>query len=185
MKSTIIRAAAVVAAFTAISAAPVAAQGLSPISFNVRAGAAMPLSDLGDAVSTGFNVGAGLSFRPAMLPVGLRFDGDYNRFAGKDLLDGTNLGIWALTANAVLAPAMSPIYAIGGLGYYSQNISGEGIDSDSESDMGFNIGGGFKLPLTGFSTFVEARYHHVMTKDDDIPGSVNTKFLPIVFGIQF
>ena len=113
------------------------------------------------------------------------FDGDYNRFGGKDLLDGVNLSIWALSANAVLAPAMSPIYGIGGVGFYSQGVSGDGIESESETDLGFNIGGGFKLPLTGFTTFVEARYHHVMTKDDNEPGSVNTKFLPIVFGIQF
>lgn len=185
MKSMIIRAAAAVAVFTVVSAAPVAAQSISPISFNVRAGAAMPLSDLGDLYSTGFNIGAGLSFKPMMLPVGLRFDGDYNRFGGKDLFEGVNLNVWALSANAVLAPAMSPIYGIGGVGFYSGNVSGEGIDSESETDLGFNIGGGFKLPLTGFTTFVEARYHHVMTKEDNEPGSVNTKFLPIVFGIQF
>lgn len=185
MKSTIIRAVAVVAAFTAVSAAPVAAQSISPISFNVRAGAALPLSDFGDLYGTGFNVGAGLSFKPMMLPVGLRFDGDYNRFSAKDV-DDFNTSIWALTANAVVAPPMSPLYAIGGIGYYSMGISGDAApDVDSESDMGFNVGAGFKLPLTGFTTFVEARYHHVMTKDDEIPGSVNTKFLPIVFGIQF
>ena len=184
MKSTFARVAAAVAVFTVISAAPVAAQGLSPIKFNVRAGAAMPLSDFGDAANTGFNVGAGLSIKPAMLPVGLRFDGDYNRMGAKDF-DGIDYTVWAITANAVLAPVMSPIYGIGGIGFYSFDIAGEGTDDESETDMGFNVGAGFKLPLTGFNTFIEARYHYVMTKDDAVPGSVNTSYLPIVFGIEF
>lgn len=184
MKSTIVRAAAAVAVFTVLGAAPAAAQ-LSPIGFNVRAGAALPMGDFGDGFGTGFNVGAGLSIQPALLPVGLRFDGDYNRFGAKDV-DGINVSIWALSANAVLAPALSPIYGIGGIGFYSTGLGGSNApDVDSETDLGFNIGAGFRLPLTGFNTFVEARYHHVMTKDSNDPDTRNTQFVPIVFGISF
>ena len=181
MKSTIVRAAAAVAVFTAIGAAPLAAQ-LSPIGFNVRAGAALPMGDLAndtDGVNTGFTLGAGLSIQPALLPVGLRFDGDYNRFGGKGLSEGVNLNIWALTANAVLAPALSPIYGIGGLGFYSANASGDGVNTDSETELGFNVGAGFRLPLTGFNTFVEARYHSVGGEGG------RTNYVPIVFGISF
>lgn len=185
MKSTIIRAASAVAVFTVVSAAPLAAQMASPIGFNVRAGAALPMAEFGDGFGTGFNVGAGLTFKPALLPVGLRFDGDYNRFGSKDF-DDFNVTVWALTANAVLAPMLSPLYGIGGIGFYSMDLGGANApDLDSETDIGFNVGAGFKLPLTGFNTFVEARYHHVRTKDDNVAGSVNTSFVPIVFGIEF
>lgn len=178
MKSTIIRAAAAAAVFTAISAAPVAAQIANPIGFNVRAGAAIPVGEDSDAVSTGFTVGAGLTIRPALLPVGLRFDGDYNRFGFDG--GGGNVTIWALTANAELAPAMSPLYLIGGLGFYSSNVSVDNLgSSDSESDIGFNGGVGLRLPLTGFSTFVEARYHSIGTEGG------RTNYVPITFGVNF
>ncbi len=177
MKSMIIRAAAAVAVFTVVSAAPVAAQLANPISFNVRAGAAIPSGDFAEGTNTGFTIGAGLEFRPAMLPVGLRFDGDFNRWGAKDV--DANATIWALTANAVLAPAMSPIYGIGGLGFYSTSINCTGCDSNSETDLGFNVGAGFKLPLTGFSTFVEARYHSISTEGERL------NYIPITFGINF
>lgn len=180
MKSTIIRAASAVAVFTVVSAAPLAAQMASPIGFNVRAGAALPTGDFGDVAETGFTIGAGLSFQPALLPIGLRFDGDYNRFSGDNLGGGDfNINIWALTANAVLAPPLSPIYGIGGLGFYSLGVSAEGINSESETELGFNVGAGFRLPLTGFNTFVEARYHSVGGDGG------RTNYVPIVFGLSF
>ena len=179
MKSTIVRAAAAVAVLTVAAAAPASAQMASPIGFNVRAGAALPMGDFSDGVNTGFTLGAGLSFQPALMPVGLRFDGDYNRFGGKGLAEDISLNIWSLTANAVLAPALSPIYGIGGLGFYSANASGEGVDSDSETELGFNVGAGFRLPLTGFNTFIEARYHSIGGDGG------RTNYVPITFGLSF
>ena len=41
-----------------------------------------------------------------------------------------------------------------------------------------------KFNLSGFSTFAEARYHYVMSKDSKT-GAENTKFIPISFGIMF
>lgn len=177
MTSMIIRAAAAVAVFTVISAAPVAAQVANPIGFNVRAGAAIPTGEDSDGINTGFTIGAGLTMRPAMLPVGLRFDGDFNRFGVEDV--DANVTIWALTANAELAPAASPLYFIGGLGFYSSKINSDLVDSESETDLGFNGGVGLRLPLTGFSTFVEARYHSIGTEGG------RTNYIPITFGVNF
>lgn len=178
MKSTIIRAAAAVAVFTVAGAAPLAAQVASPIGFNVHGGAALPVGDGSDGINTGFTIGAGLTFRPMLLPVGLRFDGDYNRFGAK-VGDG-NATIWALTANAEIAPAMSPIYFIGGLGLYSSKVTAGGVAvGETQSDLGFNGGAGFRLPLTGFNTFVEARYHSIGTEGG------RTNYIPIVFGVSF
>jgi hypothetical protein len=119
------------------------------------------------------------------MPVGLRFDGAFDRMPiDQDLLDffgadDGNLSLWSITANAVVSPTLSPLYFIGGIGFYSSKVSVDGADSDSETDFGFNLGAGLSLPLTGFSTFIEGRWHSVSTEGG------NTQYVPIVFGIRF
>jgi hypothetical protein len=167
-----------------VSASTANAQFASPIRFNVNAGAALPVGTLGDAIidggggaELGFHLGAGLELRPPLMPIGLRFDGAFDRMGIEDL--DANWSIWSLTANAVVAPMASPLYFIGGVGFYSTDLTGEGIDEPSESDFGFNLGAGLSLPLTGFSTFIEARWHNINVEGDNI------QFIPIVFGIRF
>jgi hypothetical protein len=67
------------------------------------------------------------------------------------------------------------LYLIGGPGYYRESASG----TASEGHWGFNAGAGVKLPLSGFNTFIEARFHHVSEN-----GS-STSFIPVTFGIVF
>jgi hypothetical protein len=167
-----------------VGASTANAQFASPIRFNVNAGAALPVGTLGDALidggggaELGFHLGAGLELRPPLMPIGLRFDGAFDRMGIEDF--DTNWSIWSLTANAVVAPMASPLYFIGGVGFYSTDLTGEGIDEPSESDFGFNLGAGLSLPLTGFSTFIEARWHNINVEGDNI------QFIPIVFGIRF
>jgi opacity protein-like surface antigen len=168
-----------------VGASTASAQFASPIRFNVHAGAAIPVGTLADngpnggSANLGFRVGAGLELRAPLMPVGLRFDGAYDRMG----IEGADAAwsIWNLTANAVLQPAMSPLYFIGGIGFYSTDITGSDVIGDvpSESDFGFNLGAGLSIPLTGFSSFVEARWHNINTEGDNI------QYIPIVFGIRF
>lgn len=166
-----------------VSASTADAQFASPIRFNVHAGAALPVGTLAESgidggnAELGFRIGAGLELRPAFSPVGLRFDGAFDRMGIEDT--DFSWTIWSITANAVLAPTASPLYFIGGLGFYSTDITGEGVDVENESDLGFNLGAGFSLPLTGFSTFIEGRWHSINTEGDNI------SYIPIVFGIRF
>ncbi len=166
-----------------VSASTASAQFASPIRFNVHAGAAIPTGALADDdvgggnAELGFRVGAGLELRPAFSPIGLRFDGAFDRMGIEDT--DLNWTLWSITANAVLSPMASPLYFIGGLGFYSTDITGENVDFESESDLGFNIGAGLSVPLTGFSSFIEARWHNVNTEGD------NLSYIPIVFGIRF
>lgn len=169
-----------------VSGSTADAQFASPVRFNVHAGASLPVGDnTSEVAEMGFRVGAGLEIRPAFSPVGLRFDGGFDRMGiDEDLLDlfgadDGNLTIWSLTANAVLSPVASPLYFIGGVGFYSSEISVDGSDDDSETDFGFNLGAGLSVPLTGFSSFIEARWHNINTEGDNI------SFVPIVFGIRF
>ena len=161
-----------------VSASSAGAQLSNPIRFNVHAGAALPVGDLGDAVEMGFRVGAGLELRPAFSPVGLRFDGAFDRMGFEG--GGGNLSIWSVTGNAVLSPMASPLYFIGGIGFYSTDVNIDDIDiDDTETDFGFNLGAGLSLPLTGFSTFIEARWHSINTEGE------SSQYIPIVFGIRF
>jgi hypothetical protein len=177
-----------------VSASTANAQFANPIRFNVHAGAALPMGDFGDTdvggADLGFRVGAGLEFRPALMPIGLRVDGAYDRMAIEDF--EAAYSIWSVNANAVLSPMASPLYFIGGIGFYSTDLSGDDIDLlfgdlDSETGFGFNIGAGFALPLTGFSTFIEARWHRVSVGGDieAATGLENIDYIPIVFGIRF
>ncbi len=165
---------AVLATAAALIAAPLQAQ----TSFGVSLGAAVPVGNTADGMDMGYNLTAHLGIKPPLAPLGLRIDGMLNSFEGKP--SGT-VRVVAGTVNATLSGAGMPIpmgYLIGGLGLYNTNVSFGGA-SASSNDIGFNIGAGLNLPLTGFSTFLEARFHYV----DGDGGAL--KFIPITVGIRF
>ena len=134
-----------------------------PIQLGVAGGAALPTSDLSDGVSTGWNATGTLAFNPAMIPLGIRVDAAYNRFGAKDV-DG-NMHFTSVTGNLVYkVPSMSVSpYLIGGGGWYNAAAS-SGSVSISDNHFGWNVGGGIAMPLSGFSTFIEARWHTIFTE---------------------
>jgi hypothetical protein len=148
------------------------------VQLGVAAGASIPLSDLSDVANTGFNGTVTLGFTPTMIPLGVRIDGAYNQWGVKSALGGGSLHSTSLTGNLVYkvpGASFSP-YAIGGAGWYNLGGSGGG---PSENDFGWNIGGGLSMALSGFDTFIEARYNQVQST------GVATKFVPITFGVMF
>ena len=146
------------------------------VQFGVAAGAAIPVSDLSDIANTGFNGTVTLGFTPAMIPLGVRIDGAYNQFGAKG--GGANVHFTSVTGNLVYkmpGATISP-YAIGGAGWY--NIGGSG-GAGSTNHFGWDLGGGISMPLSGFDTFIEARYNQVQ-----VTGG-SWKFIPITFGVMF
>jgi hypothetical protein len=81
-----------------------------------------------------------------------------------------------LTANGTYT-MVPQLYVIGGVGAYNSKASTAG--SPSETDFGFNVGAGLNIPLTGFGTYAEVRFHHVAGDNR------NFQFIPITFGIKF
>lgn len=148
------------------------------VQFGIAAGASLPVSDLSNVANTGFNGTVTLGFTPTMIPVGIRIDGAYNQWGGKSIVGGGNLHSTSVTGNFVLKmPGVSVTpYAIGGAGWYNFGASGGG---SSENAFGFNLGGGISMALSGFDTFLEARYNQAQTTGGA------TKFLPITFGVMF
>lgn len=152
------------------------AQVANPVRFGVAAGAAIPVSDLSNSFNTGFNGTLTIGFHPELIPLGIRVDGAYNHFGLK--AGGASIHYTSLTGNLVYSipsDAVTP-YLIGGAGWYNVGASGGGASSNN---FGWDIGGGIKMPLSGFDTFLEARYNQVQSS------GTSAKFIPITFGVMF
>ena len=152
---------------------------LHPVQIGVAAGAAVPVSDLGNSFSTGFNVTGTIAINVPLLPVGFRIDAAYNQFSAKGA-SNVNAKIAGVTGNVLFgipgAIIISP-YLIGGVGYY--RVSSSATGSVASNHFGFNAGAGLKVPLLVFATFIEARY----TRVSESGGS--TSFIPVTVGVMF
>jgi len=176
-------------AVVALSASTSSAQSSKAISIGISGGAAIPVGDFGDDYTTGYNGTASLMFRSFGSPIGLRVDGMYNRMSVKDdrtiAIPGVGIVNAAVitSANANLVynlpgTGMTP-YLIGGAGVYGLKLDIEDADDpDTETKFGINGGIGAAFPLSGFSAFIEARYHHIFSDN------ASTGFIPVTFGIS-
>jgi hypothetical protein len=149
-----------------------------PVQIGIAGGASLPTSDLSNGANTGFNVTGTVAFNPRLIPLGIRVDGAYNRFGLKNPLTG-NVAYSSVSGNLVYkfaSPTVSP-YAIGGAGWCHTSAS-TGFGSGSDNNFCWNAGGGISMPLSGFDTFIEARYTQVQSNP-------SVKFVPITFGVMF
>ena len=149
---------------------------LKPVQVGVAAGAAIPVSDLGNSFSTGFNLTGTIGINVPLLPIGFRIDAAYNQFGAKGT-SNLNAKIAGVSGNVVFsvpgAVIVSP-YLIGGVGYY--RVSSSATGSVASNNFGFNAGAGVKLPLLVFSAFAEARYNRVSENGG------STSFVPVTLG---
>jgi outer membrane protein with beta-barrel domain len=165
----------------ALVSLPFEARAQNPVQLGIAGGLALPTSDLSDIADLGFNGTVTVGMTPALIPLGIRIDGAINQFAIKDNLGDGNVRFLSLTGNLVykIPGAMVSPYLIGGAGLYNAKVEVAPFGSDSENKFGWNIGAGINMPLSGFSTFIEARYNQVQTDAQSL------KFIPITFGILF
>lgn len=168
---------AVLAAFAPSSYA----QSAKAVSIGISGGVAIPVSDLGNDFSTGYNGTVSLSLNSVGTPLGIRFDGMYNKLSARDdrIVSLPDITITSANANLVYALPGTGIrpYLIGGGGVYGYKRDLRG--AKTQTDFGLNGGLGAAFPLSGFNTFVEARFHHIFTQ------GVATQFVPVTFGISF
>ena len=180
---------ATVAAIAVSTASVASAQGVTsatkPFSLGISGGASIPTGDLSNYANTGYNVGGHIALGTPALPISFRGDVNYDNFGAKGSGNG-NAHIWSYTANAVYeVPTMTGIrpYVIGGVGGFKPGASyssgGSTVSASGSTQFGFDVGGGITIPLSGFNTFIEARYNHF----NDNGGS--TSFVPITFGVMF
>ncbi|MBA2668788.1 MAG: outer membrane beta-barrel protein [Gemmatimonadetes bacterium] len=199
-------------AMLAVASAPVLAQQTtrSPVGFGAVGGISVPVGDLGDISGTGWHLGAIASYMPGLGVLGGRADIVYHSFgAGRTPFLGSTIesDISAITgtANLVLTfagtdPAAGGTtyrpYVIGGLGFYNMRVDqrcvGTGCPggtsaSGSNTEFGFNAGGGIRFAFIGMDAFAEARFHRV---GSSIPGGSTqgqqaASFIPISVGLNF
>ena len=176
---------AVVTAFSSTASA----KSAKAISLGISAGAAIPVGDFGENYTTGFNGTASLMFKSIGSPIGLRIDGMYNKIGVKDDRTISVPGVGVIDAVVITGANANLVYSLPGTGITPYLIGGGGIyrikvdvedgdDPDSESEFGVNGGIGASFPLSGFNTFIEARFHHMFTD-----GS-SRQFIPVTFGIS-
>jgi opacity protein-like surface antigen len=152
---------------------------LKPVQIGVAVGGSFPLGNFGTNFNTGFNLTGTVGINPVGLPVGFRIDGSYNQFGSKGT-PSVNAKIAGVSGNVLLnvpgGVVIAP-YVIGGVGYY--RVSSSATGTAASNNFGFNAGAGVRIPLTGFMTFIEARY----TRITESGGS--TSFVPVTVGIMF
>ena len=165
-----------------LSSAAVAQDFGNPVTFGVVAGASIPLGDFADFAGTGWHAGGLLQWDTPTLPIGFRAEGVYHKFGDKasinanpSMIVGTLDAVWMFP---VTQPFIVRPYLIGGGGIYTERCDG----CESQTKLGLNGGGGITVPLSGFSTLIEARFHVVF---DSETGSSNSTFIPISVGLLF
>jgi opacity protein-like surface antigen len=148
--------------------------------FNLAAGLAVANGNFGDRNDAGYALIVGIGMKPLASPLSFRAEGIYTEY-NQNFEDG-KARAGGITGNAIYdfsigTGMMFTPYAIGGIGYYSTREPVRNFNVESQTNIGWNIGGGVRFPLTGFSAYVEARYQSV--------GNVGIQFAPIVFGLSF
>ena len=155
-----------------------ASSALNPVRLGVSLGASIPQGDFANGVNTGYNANVLVALQPVGMPVGFRLEGGINQFGVKG---GGNANIAAFTGNVLFNVASGPDlapYVIGGLGYYHESLSGS-LGGGSENHFGWNAGAGLTIPLTGFKTFIEARYNRISENGG------STSYIPVSVGVIF
>ena len=149
-------------------------------------GGAIPVGRLSDTQSTGYNGIVVLAIGVAELPIGIRFDGIYNKFAFRTAPVGSaaasDLRVVAAVGNLLFAfsgTSAKPYALIGG-GLY--NTKGDVPGAKSENNFGFNAGLGATFGLGPLAAFIESRYHSISR--NAAKGGV-IQFVPITVGLLF
>lgn len=171
-----------VLALGVLAMAPSVASAQLHTSLTVSGGLSMPKGQGSDLIDNGYNLAAGLNLGAPLLPVGVRFEGAYNKWNAKgNTTSNSATGDMASgTVNATFGLGMP--YLIGGVGYYSsggsQTLNGVSTTYSRVNAMGLNGGVGIKLPFPMLSPFAEVRYHKVY-------GDINSSYIPVTVGITF
>lgn len=172
------------------------------VGLSLSGGLSQPIGELADFAESGFQLSAGVWIRPSRF-ARLSFTGDlsYDRFALDVGTLGAANGVSAQTrvlggrasAKYLLgAGTTSTIrpYVIGGLGLYNvkdaTTQNGESGESPGQTKLGLHGGAGLDVRLSGFSTFIEARVHNLLTDGQGLNRSRGSmRYVPIVFGVRF
>lgn len=181
----------ILTALVAVASLSLPRDGLAQKSYalGISGGVAIPAGNFGDSVSTGYAVTGFIALGVPDLPVGVRFDGVFNKFkgrgfpgvggAGRQIDDVRVMGVLGSLIYSFSGTTAKP-YLITGGGIY--NLKADVQGAKSQNDFGFNAGFGATFGVRSVAGFIEARYHGV-SRDQANGG--NVQFVPITLGIMF
>lgn len=184
MKKTTAGLLAAVAALTFAGAAE--AQTL-PLSFEVRGGFAIPTGDFEEGLETGVTVGANATFNITPM-LGIYAGYSWTQFGVEDLddVDVTDSGLDAGVKASFGLPGFPVMpFLKGGLVYHSLEISDGEDEESSDTELGFEVGGGFTLPLGPRISFTPAvTYTQYGLGDEDIDLDIDVSYIKLDIGLN-
>ena len=139
-----------------------------------------PAGIFADRYEAGGHAAVGLERRNPGSRAGWRVEGTWDDFSPKYGGRTNHARAVGLAANGILTltpPRFTAValYTIGGFGYYNTRESA--LFHGTQSDLGWNIGGGLRLPLGRASLYLEGRL-------DGIP-IADMYFVPLTLGVAF
>jgi hypothetical protein len=162
------------------------ASGQKTYAVGIGGGAAIPVGKLSNTQTTGFNGIAVVALGVADLPIGVRFDGIYNSFSGKDIASPpTNtygFRVAGLLGNLIYAfpGSTAKSYIVAGGGWYNTKFDVAG--TKAENHWGLNAGLGVTFAVGPVASFLESRYHFI-SREPAKGGVIH--FVPITLGLMF
>jgi hypothetical protein len=176
-------------AITALFGLAPSASGQKSYALGISGGAAIPTGKFGDSQSTGYAGALFLALGVPDLPLGVRFDGIYNDFAGRTVTatgggstthpDTRVMGVLGNLIYSFPGTSAKPYLVTGG-GIY--NIKADAPGVRSKNDFGYSVGFGSTFGVGQLAAFIEARYHGISRETAD---GGNIQFVPITLGIVF
>jgi hypothetical protein len=156
----------------------------------VSAGAGIPTGKFNDAYSTGYTAAVFIALGVPDLPIGVRFDGVYNQFAGRTVLvtggdveiEIPDLRLIGAVGNLIYTfpGTTAKPYIVTGAGFYNSKNDAPG--AKSRNDLGFSAGLGATFGLGGLAAVIEARYHGI-AREAEAGGGIH--FVPVTLGLVF
>ncbi|MBW8772132.1 MAG: porin family protein [Gemmatimonadetes bacterium] len=152
------------------------------IKWGLGIGPTVPMGTFADGFKTGFHAVGIANFDLTAKPISFRTDAVYNvnkcDVAGCGDITANTLTLSGDVVYNFPTPSAHP-YLLGGVTWGHLSCSGNDCaGAQSESDFGFNVGGGLHFDLGPTKAFIEARYF-------GIGGNVDAHLIPISFGIRF
>ncbi len=159
----------------------------TPLSVEVRGGAAFPTAGFGDAYQTGVTYGARAIFDVAPglgVYAGYTqsdFDVNSGLVSGNASDRGLNAGLRA--ALPVGLPALGP-WVHGGVVFNELRGQVGGFSGSSERKLGFEVGGGLELPLGQRVSVTPGATYTATSRDNAVGGSANVNYVKADIGLR-
>ena len=169
----------------ALSASSRATYSQTSFHLGVSGGATIPAGAFADQNKLGYNFGAHVIVTSPFFPQDFKLEAQHNRLKlkndGNTMVTSGTLNLEWHVGSAIAA--VSPYLSAGLGGYYVKtNLRATPTTTvyDNTTKFGWNVGGGLRMAVGPFNSFLEARLNRVSSKRF-VSGKIS--YVPISFGL--